>query len=205
MDDPKKNSWRVFDNKHPKCSRNRRDCNTALSTDWIDLKVNVYIQGSDIWTDYKRLANYFILTRNYYRQAKINLKFKCYTPPSNREHSGRDRDRLSIIFGKGIPTPDGKVADGWGNLPRGLAVINDQIMDRPKSHANPYFLPGKPIGHEIGHVLGLAHAKSIKNLMAQGTASSNQLDLKPIQAVIMRIMAINRFGAVVGSRPTWVK
>ena len=67
-------------------------------------------------------------------------------------------------------------------------------MDRSHVHMNPLFLPGKPIRHEIGHVLGLPHVNVRRFLMAQGTSARNQLELSPEESVIMRIMALYRFG-----------
>jgi hypothetical protein len=203
MDSSESNVWRIFRQAHPKCSREKKLCQTALSTKWLELTVNVYLQGTKRWTAYKQLANYFVLTRNYYRQARINLKFQCSNPPNRIHVQAPSKDRIAFKFAKMILNPDGKRLDGFGNLPLGLAVLNDQIMDRRDKHKNPYFLPGKPIGHELGHVLGLAHVDERKNLMSQGTNPNNQLVLESMQAVIMRSVALSRFGAKVSKTPKW--
>jgi len=203
LDNMKNNVWRVFQEQHPKCSKKKELCRTALSKKWLDLTVHVYLQGSERWTAYTQLANYFILTRNYYRQARINLKFKCSTPPQRVHTKARNENIIAFKFGKSILNPNGDLKDGFGNLPLGLAALNDRIMNRTGDHKNPYFLPGKPIGHEIGHVLGLSHVDELRNLMSQGTSPRNQLVIEPVQAVIMRTLALSRFGAKVGKKPKW--
>lgn len=199
IDHPDTRTFRVSAGHHPRCSREPELCETALSTSWLDLDVSVFIDGSKEWSSFRQLAPYFILTRNYFRQARINLIFKCGTLPTNV--TKHPQSPLKVIFGEAILNPKGRLVDGFGNLELGQAVINDQIMKRPRRHSDPHFLPGKPIGHEIGHVLGLAHVEDKRYLMAQGTSAKNKLRILPKQAVIMRSVALSLFDARVGKAP----
>lgn len=186
---------KIFSNQHPNYASIPDVVETAISNTTITLNVKVYLVDSAIWTNENQLQPYFDLINEYYNQARIYLDFEYGSgePPEWDE----DINQLHLLFAEAMQNPAGNIPDGFGNLPAGKAVLNDQLMDRVVNHVEPLFNPGKPIGHEIAHVIGLPHVDSLNFLMAQGTTSNNQLDISKQEAVVMRIMALYRFGAVV--------
>lgn len=188
-------SAKIFSNEHPDYTTIPDIIETATSNTSITLNIKVYLIDSAIWTNEDQLKPFFDLVNEYYNQARIYLDFEFESgePPAFEE----DIDQFHLFFAAAMQSPRGNTPDGFGNLPAGKAVLNDQLLDRVVDHVEPLFNPGKPIGHEIGHVIGLPHVPSSNFLMAQGTRSDNQLDITEQEAVIMRIMALYRFGAVV--------
>ena len=186
-------SAKIFANQHPDYQTIPETVALATSNRTIRVSIDVYLVDSTIWTEPDQLLPYFALTNDYFTQARIelNFTFREGEAPAWEE----DLDQLHLYFTEAMMNPRGATPDGFGNLPAGKAVLNDQLMDRPHVHTNPLFLPGKTIGHEIGHVLGLPHLTPRNFLMAQGTAARNQLDIGPEESVIMRVMALHRFGA----------
>lgn len=186
-------SAKIFANQHPDYQTIPETVALATSNRTIRVSIDVYLVDSTIWTEPDQLLPYFALTNDYFTQTRIELDFdfRQGEAPAWEE----DVDQLHLYFTAAMMNPRGATPDGFGNLPAGKAVLNDQLMDRPHVHTNPLFLPGKTIGHEIGHVLGLPHLTPRNFLMAQGTAARNQLDIGPEESVIMRVMALHRFGA----------
>lgn len=184
---------KIFPEQQPICEANAAMCADAESSKNIAVDVDVFFKDSAIWTRPAQLLPYMTLVNRYYQQARISFNFR-FRPSSELPAWTENRNQLTVIFASATPAPAGKVTDAFGNLPAGKAVFNDVLMNRPDRHANPYFLMGKPLGHELGHVLGLAHTQDKALLMTQGTAPQNALDILPEQALIMRLMALQRFG-----------
>ena len=185
-------SAKIFARLHPDYDTIPNTVTIAVSNVMIRVPISVYLIDSTIWTESSQLLPYFELVNDYFHQARIQLVFTFRQGQAPLWEA--NIDQLHIYFTNAMMNPSGAIPDGFGNLPAGKAVLNDRLMNRSHVHANPLFLPGKPIGHEIGHVLGLPHVTPRTFLMAQGTSVSNQLDLTPDEAVIMRIMALHRFG-----------
>ncbi len=184
---------KIFPDQQAACAMNTAICSEAESKKIIAVDVDVFFKDSAIWSKPEQLQPNMELVNRYYQQARITFNFR-FRPIDELPAWTENRNQLSIIFAAAMPAPAGKVADAFGNLPAGKAVFNDVLMNRPSRHANPYFLMGKPLGHELGHVLGLAHTQDKALLMTQGTSPQNALDILPEQALIMRIMALQRFG-----------
>ncbi|MFZ6769409.1 hypothetical protein ACO0LM_20350 [Undibacterium sp. Di26W] len=186
---------RIFANQQPGCEANATLCAAAESNTLIGVNVDVYFKDSAIWTKPEQLLPYMELVNRYYQQARIVFHFR-FRPATEIPAWTDHINQLSVIFSAAMPNPAGTVADAFGNLPAGKAVFNDVLMNRPDRHVNRYFAMGKPLGHELGHVLGLAHTQDRALLMTQGTAPQNALVITPEQALIMRMMALQRFGGV---------
>lgn len=184
---------KIFPDQQPACEANVAICREAESKKVIAVNVDVFFKDSAIWNGPEQLQPYIALVNRYYQQAHIVFNFN-FLPVSELPAWTENRNQLTVIFASAMPAPAGKVADAFGNLPAGKAVFNDVLMKRQDRHANPYFLMGKPLGHELGHVLGLAHTQDKALLMTQGTSPQNALEILPEQALIMRIMALQRFG-----------
>ena len=185
-------SAKIFAGQHPSYRMIPETVARATSNRTIRVPIDVYLIDSAIWTEPAQLLPYFALTRDYFGQARIDLRFTFREGPAPAWEEAPDQ--LHLYFTEAMMNPRGAIPDGFGNLPAGKAVLNDQLMNRPHVNRNPLFLPGKTIGHEIGHVLGLPHVNPRRFLMAQGTAAQNRLDLTAEESVIMRIMALHRFG-----------
>ena len=185
-------SAKIFAGQHPNYRMIPETVARATSNRTIRVPIDVYLIDSAIWTEPAQLLPYFALTRDYFGQARIDLRFTFREGPAPAWEEAPDQ--LHLYFTAAMMNPRGAIPDGFGNLPAGKAVLNDQLMDRAHVHRNPLFRPGKTIGHEIGHVLGLPHVNPRNFLMAQGTAARNELDLTAEESVIMRIMALHRFG-----------
>ncbi|MFZ6731515.1 hypothetical protein ACO0LG_06315 [Undibacterium sp. Ji42W] len=186
-------AFKIFPDQQPVCAMNAAMCREAESKRSIEVDVAVFFKDSAIWSKPEQLQSYMALVNRYYQQARITFNFK-FRPVNELPAWTENRNQLTIIFATAMPSPAGKVADAFGNLPAGKAVFNDVLMQRQDRHANPYFLMGKPLGHELGHILGLAHTQDKALLMTQGTSPQNALDILPEQALIMRVMALQRFG-----------
>ncbi|MBC3920850.1 hypothetical protein H8L32_25520 [Undibacterium sp. CY18W] len=186
---------RIFPNQQPGCEANEAMCTAAESNRLIGIHVDVYFKDSAIWNRPEQLLPYMELVNRYYQQARIVFHFR-FKPATEIPAWNDNINQLSVIFAAAMPNPAGTVADAFGNLPAGKAVFNDVLMNRPDRHANRYFAMGKPLGHELGHVLGLAHTQDKALLMTQGTSPQNALVITPEQALIMRVMALQRFGGV---------
>jgi hypothetical protein len=189
---------KIFPEQQPDCAVHAGICADAKSKKTIVVDVDVFFKDSAIWNKPEQLRAYMALVNRYYQQARIGFNFK-FRPASELPAWTENRNQLTVIFASAMPAPAGKVADAFGNLPAGKAVFNDVLMKRQERHANPYFIMGKPLGHELGHVLGLAHTQDKALLMTQGTSSQNALDILPEQALIMRVMALQRFGGKLDS------
>ena len=188
-------SAKIFAGQHPAYRMIPEIIALATSNRTIRVSIDVYLIDSRIWTEPEQLMPYFALVSDYFTQARIQLSFTFQEGRAPAWEAARDQ--LHLYFAYRMMNPRGAIPDGFGNLPAGKAVLNDQLMDRPHVHMNPLFLPGKTIGHEIGHVLGLPHVNPRNFLMAQGTSARNQLDLTAEESVIMRVMALHRFGGEV--------
>ncbi|MAD61929.1 MAG: hypothetical protein CMH49_10535 [Myxococcales bacterium] len=188
------NAAKIFAARHPAYRTIPDIVMAATSNTLIQVPVDIYLIDSVIWVEPEQLNPYLILVNQYFNQASIQFifSFKEGEAPAWNDLI----NQFHLYFARAMTNPNGAIPDGFGNLPAGKAVINDQIMNRAHVHENPLFLPGKPIGHELGHVLGLPHVPARNFLMAQGTSARNQLDLSPEEAVVMRIMALHRFGGV---------
>ena len=184
---------KIFPDQQPVCTANAAICTEAESKKTIGINVDVFFKDSAIWNKPEQLAPYIELVNRYYQQARIGFNFR-FRPVSEMPAWNESINQLTVIFASAMPAPAGKIADAFGNLPAGKVVFNDVLMNRQDKHANPYFLIGKPLGHELGHVLGLAHTQDKALLMTQGTSPQNALDILPEQALIMRVMALQRFG-----------
>lgn len=184
---------KIFPVQQPACETNAAICAEAESQKIIAVNVDVFFKDSVIWNKPEQLLPYMELVNRYYQQARIGFNFS-FRPASELPAWNDNINQLTIIFASALPTPAGKVADAFGNLPAGKVVLNDVLMRRQDKHSNPYFLVGKPLGHELGHVLGLAHTQDKTLLMTQGTSPQHALDVLPEQALIMRVMALQRFG-----------
>ncbi|PXX35358.1 hypothetical protein DFR42_12046 [Undibacterium pigrum] len=184
---------KIFPEQQPDCALHAAICADAESKKTIVVDVDVFFKDSAIWNRPEQLPAYMALVNRYYQQASISFNFK-FRPANELPAWTGNRHQLTVIFASAMPNPAGKIADAFGNLPAGKAVFNDVLMNRQDKHANPYFMMGKPLGHELGHVLGLAHTQDKALLMTQGTSPQNALDILPEQALIMRVMALQRFG-----------
>ena len=185
-------SAKIFADLHPDYARIPNLISIATSNVQVRVSVHIYLIDSEIWTHSDLLIPYLELVTAYFNQARIQLDFTFQH--GQAPNWTEDVNQLHLYFARAMRNPTNRIPDGFGNLPAGKAVLNDRLMDRPHVHMNPLFLPGKPLGHEIGHVLGLPHVNARRFLMAQGTSAQNQLDLSPEEAVIMRVMALYRFG-----------
>ncbi|MBI3731525.1 MAG: hypothetical protein HY254_24770 [Burkholderiales bacterium] len=186
-------AFKISPDQQPVCEMNAAICSEAESKKIIAVSVDVFFKDSAIWNKPEQLLPYIELVNRYYQQARITFNFR-FRPTNELPAWTENRNQLTVIFASAMPAPTGKVADAFGNLPAGKAVFNDVLMKRQDRHANPYFLVGKPLGHELGHVLGLAHTQDKVLLMTQGTSPQNALEILPEQALIMRVMALQRFG-----------
>ena len=65
----------------------------------------------------------------------------------------------------------------------------------------PIFCRVSPLDMKL--VMGLSHVDDVTNLMVQGTSPNRRLELEPIQAVIMRQLALSRYGGQVAQQPRW--
>ena len=189
------NSAKIFAEQHPDYSTIPELITQATSNILIRIEINIYLIDSSLWTDPDQLSAYLALVKDYFIQARIQLRFTFKEGPAPAWTE--EINQVHLYFTHAMRNPRGALPQGFGNLPAGKAVINDHLMDRPQLHDNPLFLPGKPIGHEIGHVLGLPHVSDRRYLMAQGTSAENQLQITAEEAVIMRVMALFRFGATI--------
>lgn len=189
-------SQKIFDAQHPSCDLVPEACQVAESDSRLEVVVHTYLD-STIWLTPAQLETYLELVNRYFAQAGIRFEFDFRLdeePPALTDNV----DQLTLIFGSATLSPGGNNTDAFGNLPSGKAVVNDSLMGRDHINANPYFVPGKTIGFVLGLVLGSAIVPGPPALlMAQGTGLSNGLELLPEQAVIMRSLAMARFGATV--------
>ena len=185
---------KIFAASHPDCDDYQAECESARSAQMMHIPVDVYLLDSERWTQPEQVYVFLKLVNEYYIQASIQFDFEFR---QDTDYPGLEEDinQLTLVFGRAIRSPANAVPDGFGNLPRGKAVLNDSLLERPRRHMNELFNPGKPIGHELGHVLGLSHNTDRALLMSQGTSADNDFDLLPEQALIMRTLGMVRFGA----------
>lgn len=187
--------FKIFDADHPSCETALEVCQLAESDRFLQVPVQVYLD-SDIWSTRAQLENYLELVNRYFMQAALRFEFDFDSGlevPTLEENI----DQVSLIFARAMTSPAGSdTARAFGNMLLGKAVVNDSTMTRTQNSDNPYFLPGKTIGFVLGLVLGASIVDGPDQLlMAQGYGEANGLDLLPEQALIVRSIALDRFGA----------
>jgi hypothetical protein len=196
---------KIFPEYHPIYSNHPDTLSKALNT--LDFTVTITVDlhvDTDYWIPEDVIA-FGRFVNNYYEAANVKFLFTCSTYSSSasgplsvlsRRIPADSSCGLRLYFTDKLAGASGEVSDGFGNLPSGTAVINHRIMARPVASTLPCFNTVKPMGHELGHVLGLAHTSDKRNLMTQGTSADNSVKLLPEQIVIVRFMALYRYRAV---------
>lgn len=191
---------KIFPAEHPNCNQHQDACASAHGADLIGIPVDVYLLDSSVWTAQEQLYPFLKLANKYFQQASIQLEFE-FMPDADYPGLEGNVDRLTLVFGSRVAGPAGRIPDAFGSLPTGKAVLNDSLMSRPMLHHSALFNPGKPIGHQIGHVLGASDQERPDLLMAPGTGPDNGLTLLPTQALVLRVLGLARFGGIENPSP----
>lgn len=196
------NDLKAFPDWHPNYDHFPVTLNNAKKTLAYKMVIPVEVRIDTRYWSESAVKNHLTYVNRYYRAANIYFQYSYSTTFDftssrilSRYFPNGTSGKIHLIFSDNITAPSGAQSDAWGSLPLGTAVINKQIMTRSWSNDLPYFNPVKPIGHQLGRVLGLADYGSYGSefLMSLGTEKTNGLTLLLRQMVIQRFMATYRF------------